>query len=67
MQSNASELESDRKARLAEIEALEAKQREEEDKKRSETGRFMSGVRKNAEGVDMGRRLQGRGGRMEED
>ena len=60
MQSNASELESERKARLAEIAAKEAKQREEEDKKRSDKARFVSGVRKEAEGVGLERRLQGR-------
>jgi hypothetical protein len=65
MQSNASELESDRKTRLADIEVQEARQREEDDKKRSDKGKFISGVRREAEGVDAGRRL-GRG-RMDED
>lgn len=67
MQSNASELESDRKARLTDLAATEAKQREEEDKKRSDSGRFISGVRKEAEGVGLGRRLGGARGRMDED
>ncbi|TKA67168.1 hypothetical protein B0A55_08689 [Friedmanniomyces simplex] len=68
MQSNASELESDRKTRLSEMAALEAKQREEEDKKRSDQGRFVNGVRKQAEGVGLERRLGGaKGGRVDED
>ncbi|KAI6828833.1 hypothetical protein KC332_g7467 [Hortaea werneckii] len=63
MMSNASELESDRKTRLADIDSREAKQREEDDKKRSGQGRFISGIRRDAEGVDAGRRLHGgRGG-----
>ncbi|KAI7528272.1 hypothetical protein KC331_g15825, partial [Hortaea werneckii] len=44
MMSNASELESDRKTRLADIDSREAKQREEDDKKRSGQGRFISGI-----------------------
>lgn len=68
MQSNASELESDRKERLAELAAKETAQREEDDKKRSEKGRFVSSVRREAEGVDLGRRLQDRrGGGLDED
>lgn len=68
MQSNASELESERKARLAGIAEREAKQREEDDKKRSDRGKFVSGVRRDAEGVDLSRRLGERrgGGRMED-
>ena len=67
MQSNASELESDRKTRLTELEIQEAKQREEDDKKRSDRGRFIGGVRREAEEVDLGRRLHGRRGGMEDD
>ncbi|KAK5736421.1 RNA-splicing factor [Elasticomyces elasticus] len=68
MQSNASDLETDRKTRLAEMAAQDAKQRDEEDKKRSDQGRFVNGVRRQAEGVGLERRLAiGRGGRMEED
>ena len=67
MQSNASDLESDRKARLEEIAAKEAKQREEDDRKRSEKARFVSGVRQAAEGVDVARRLQDRRGRLEDE
>jgi hypothetical protein len=63
MQSNASELESDRKFRLAEIAAKEAKQREEDDKKRSDSGRFVDGVRRAAESVGLERRLGGAGRR----
>ncbi|KAK0932616.1 RNA-splicing factor [Friedmanniomyces endolithicus] len=68
MQSNASELESDRKVRLTETAAQETRQREEEDKKRSDQGRFVSGVRKQAEGVGLERRVGGgRAGRADED
>jgi hypothetical protein len=64
MQSNASELEVDRRARLANLDARDAKQREEDDRKRSDKANFIGGIRKEAEGVDTGRRLQGgRGGR----
>ncbi|SMY29963.1 unnamed protein product [Zymoseptoria tritici ST99CH_1A5] len=67
MQSNADSLETDRKARLAELDAREAKQGEEDDRKRSEKARFIGSVRKDAEGVDLGRRLQDRRGGMEVD
>jgi hypothetical protein len=67
MQSNASELEVDRRARLADLDARDAKQREEDDRKRSDKANFIGGIRKEAEGVDTGRRLQGgRGGRDED-
>jgi hypothetical protein len=67
MQSNASELEGDRRARLADLDARDAKQREEDDRKRSDKANFIGGIRKEAEGVDTGRRLQsGRGGRDED-
>ena len=67
MQANASELESDRKTRLAELDATETKKREEDDKKRSDKGRFVDSVRRDAEGVGLGRRLQGRRGGGEVD
>lgn len=67
MQSNATELESERKTRLADIESQEAKQLEEDDKKRSEKGKFIGGVRSQAEGVDSSRRYQDRSRRVEED
>ena len=67
MQSNASELESDRKTRLAGLEDQEARQREEDDKKRSERGKFIGGLRRAAEGVDMSRRLHDRRGRGDDD
>jgi hypothetical protein len=67
MQSNASELEGDRRTRLADLEARDAKQREEDDRKRSDKANFIGGIRKEAEGVDTGRRLQGgRGGRNDD-
>lgn len=60
MQSSAAELEEDRKARLAALEEREAKQREEDDRKRSEKGKFIGSVQRDAEGVDLGRRLGNR-------
>lgn len=67
MQSNASDLEGDRRARLADLEARDAKQREEDDRKRSDKASFIGGIRRDAEGVDAGRRLQGgRGGRSDD-
>lgn len=59
MMSDASALESERKARLADIAAQEARQLQEDDKKRSDRGQFVSRVRAQAEGVDLGRRLGG--------
>lgn len=67
MQSNASELESDRQARLAKLAEQEAKQREEDDKKRSDKGRFVNDVRRNAENVGLERRLGGARGGARED
>lgn len=67
MQSNASELEVDRKARLAELDEREARQREDDDRKRSGRGRFVTDMRKEAEGVDVGRRFQDRRGGRDED
>ena len=67
MQSNASDLEKDRKLRLADLAAMEAKQKDEDDKKRSDKASFIGSVRKDAEDIDMSRRLQGRGGGMDID
>jgi hypothetical protein len=67
MQSNASDLEADRKSRLADIAMLEAKQKEDDDRKRSDRAGFIGNMRKDAEDVDMGRRLQNRGSGMEVD
>ena len=67
MQANATDLESDRKTRLADLDAREAKELAEDDKKRSDSGRFLNGVRREAEGVDLGRRLQDRRGRVDDD
>lgn len=67
MQSNASELEGDRKTRLAELDAREAKQREEDDRKRSDRGRFVTEIKREAEGVDAGRRFQDRRGGRDDD
>ncbi|KAL1301449.1 hypothetical protein AAFC00_005700 [Neodothiora populina] len=62
MQGNADALEDERRARLAEIAEKERIQRDEDDKKRSEKGRFVVGVRKAAEDTDLASRLAGRGG-----
>jgi len=62
MQENATSLEGDRKSRLAELEEKERKQREEEDRVRSDRGRFVGKINKQAETVDLGARLQGRAG-----
>ena len=67
MQSNASELETDRQTRLADIAEKEARQRAEEDKKRSDRGKFIGSVRREAEGVGMERRLHDRRGGMDVD
>ncbi|KAK8185379.1 Pre-mRNA splicing factor-domain-containing protein [Phyllosticta capitalensis] len=64
MQSSASQLEDDRKNRLAAIEAQEQREREEDDKRRSERGRFVSGLHRQAgEQIGLGERLKrSRGG-----
>ncbi|KAF1819193.1 uncharacterized protein K489DRAFT_396584 [Dissoconium aciculare CBS 342.82] len=69
MQSQATDLEAERRTRLAEIQAQESKQRMEDDQRRSDQGRFVNGLRREAEGVDMSRRLhaQRRGGGLADD
>ena len=67
MQSNATELEGDRKTRLADLDAEETRRREEDDRKRSDRAGFMAGMRKDAAEVDMGRRLQDRRGGRDDD
>lgn len=64
MQSSASTLEEDRKKRLAAIEAREEEERLADDKKRSEKGRFVSGLHRQAQdNIDLGERLKrSRGG-----
>ncbi|KAI5261979.1 hypothetical protein E4T47_09378 [Aureobasidium subglaciale] len=65
MQSNATELETDRKKRLAELEERDRKQKEEDDRKRSEKGKFVGQIRSQAdmgEGGGLGARLAGRTG-----
>lgn len=62
MQGNANSLEDERRKRLAELEEKERMQREEDDKKRSDKGRFVSSVRRAAEDTDLASRLAGRGG-----
>lgn len=65
MQSNATELEADRRKRLAELEERDRKQKEEDDKKRSEKGKFVGQLRSQADigqGGGLGARLAGRAG-----
>lgn len=62
MQGNANTLEDDRRNRLAEIAAKERKQLEEDEKKRSEKGRFVGGLHRQAGETDLSQRLAGRGG-----
>lgn len=64
MQSSATELEEARNRRLAELEARDKAERENEDKKRQVKGdRFTAGLRKQAEHVGLGDRIQrSRGG-----
>jgi hypothetical protein len=58
MQAQATDLEANRRTRLAEIQAQESKRRAEDDQRRSDQGKFVNGLRREAEGVDMSRRLQ---------
>jgi len=62
MQGNASSLEDERRKRLGELEEKERMQREEDDKRRSDKGKFVSSVRREAENADLASRLAGRGG-----
>jgi hypothetical protein len=65
MQSNATELEADRKKRLAELEERDRIQKEEDDRKRSEKGKFVGQLRSQADmgqGGGLGARLAGRTG-----
>jgi len=64
MQSNASDLEKARNRRLQEMEARDAEEKAREDKRRGDkNNKFVGGLRKQAEGVGLGERLQrSRGG-----
>lgn len=61
MQSDATQLEQDRKMRLEASTAREAEEREHDEKVRTDQGRFMSGVRRQADGIDLGENLRRRG------
>ena len=65
MQGDASSLEDERRARLAELAAKEKKQLEEDDRLRSEKGRFVGKLKRQAETVDLGQRLQGSKGGLQ--
>ncbi|CAG7961711.1 unnamed protein product [Penicillium olsonii] len=70
MQSNASEMEVDRRQRIAETSAKEQQQQEADDRQRSDRGRFMSDINKRVQEDSLDERIRrSRGGlsRMEED
>ncbi|KAJ5666226.1 Pre-mRNA splicing factor-domain-containing protein [Penicillium maclennaniae] len=70
MQSNATNLESDRRQRIAEITTKEEQQAEADDKQRSERGQFMSQIHKRAQEDTLDERIKrSRGGlsRMDDD
>lgn len=61
MQSNATSLETDRSQRVAEIRAKEEAEKEFDDAKRSDRGRFVSQLHKQKEGFGLGDTLQRQG------
>ena len=63
MQSNAAEIETERQQRIAGTNAKEERQRIEDDRARSEKGRFVSGLHRQSETMSLGDVL-GRRGRM---
>lgn len=63
MQSNAAEVETERQQRIAETNAKEQRQKMEDDKARSEKGRFVLGLHRQSENIGLGDAL-GRRGRM---
>ncbi|CEJ59237.1 Putative Pre-mRNA-splicing factor cwc25 [Penicillium brasilianum] len=70
MQSNASELEADRRQRISEIDAKEHKEKESDDKQRSDRGQFMSKVHQRVQEDSLDERIRrSRGGlsKMDED
>lgn len=60
MQDNASSLEDERRRRLADLAEKERRQQEEDDKVRSDKGRFVGKLHKQADAGDLGSRLTGR-------
>lgn len=58
MQSNAQDMEDTRKQRIVEVTALEDKTREEEDKKRSDRGQFMSGLHRQLQEDSLDERIR---------
>ncbi|RAK99729.1 U2-type spliceosomal complex subunit CWC25 [Aspergillus ibericus CBS 121593] len=70
MQSNASEMEDARRQRIAEVTALEEKQLEEDEKHRSDKGRFVGGLHRQLQEDGLDDRIKrSRGGlaRLDED
>ena len=61
MQSNASQLDQDRQKRLEESLARDSANNERDEKTRTDQGRFMSGVRRQADGMGLGDNLSRRG------
>ncbi|KAB8233345.1 U2-type spliceosomal complex subunit CWC25 [Aspergillus alliaceus] len=69
MQSNANDIEETRRQRIADVTAMEEKQREEDEKQRSERGRFVSGLHRQLQEDNLDDRIKrSRGGlaRMED-
>ena len=60
MQSDAASMDDARKNRLQASHAQDAAERDRDDKIRTDQGRFMDGVRKQAEGIDLGESLRRR-------
>ena len=63
MQSNAGDMEQERRQRIAEISAYEAKQQEADERQRSDKGRFVSQLHRRAQEDSLDERIRrGRGG-----
>jgi len=62
MQANASAVERERKQRLEDITAKEEAERQRDDMMRSEKGRFVSGLHRQKENIDLGESLRRQGG-----
>lgn len=63
MQSNAQDMEQTRQQRIAEVTEIEEKQREEDDKQRTDRGQFMSGLHRQLQEDSLDERIRrSRGG-----
>jgi len=61
MQTNASSVEDERKRRVEEANAREERERQADDRLRSEKGRFVSGLHRQAEDIGLGDTLRRKG------